>query len=75
MKPRFITHELPDFQCPSCLALNQLGDPYNIDEGSERACPKCGAVAEATDVEVVKHVTWTQAQSATPEPDSEAPRG
>lgn len=58
---RFVTHELPGFHCPACLRLSQLSDPYGIDEGSERTCPKCGVVCEVTDIEVIKHATWTVA--------------
>jgi len=53
-----IPAELPRVYCPACRGAFELSDPYNIDEGSPRDCPKCGAHLEAVDVETIKSCRW-----------------
>lgn len=55
---KFTSHELPMFHCPACLSLSRIDDYWDIDEGSDNECQKCGVTSEAIEVEHTTIVTW-----------------
>ena len=48
----------PEVCCPQCGNKFDLGDAWEMKEGSWADCPKCEAKLECTDTDIIRYWHW-----------------